>query len=211
MASNFYINGVLVESMYGAKGASTAAATNIKVNNVDLNQIVLALADGQTGPTSNVKSNGADLKTFFGIPLTSLPINGQTFTGSGSSATTNSTGTVNFSVNTSGWSVVTSGTNAPTVTQASGTNPTGATAIQITDTWKNASGDTSAGTVTNTASSKTTIPSTGTIGDTVSIGTSPSLPEHITTHSVTIVFYNAAGSSISTTTVTFVATATGAA
>ena len=79
MSSNFFINGVLVENMYGAKASSTSAATNIKVNGGDLNQIVLALADGQAGPTSNVESNGADLKTFFGIPITSLPINGGTY------------------------------------------------------------------------------------------------------------------------------------
>lgn len=210
MSSNFYIDGVLVETMYGAKGASTAAATGIKVNNVDLNQLVLALVDGQTGPTSGVESNSSDLKTFFGIPLTSLPINGQKFTGAGNSGTGSSSGTVYFSINTSGWEVVTEGTNQSTVTQASGSVPSGAVSIEITDTWQNASGDTSAGTVTNTASTKTTIPSSGGVGDTVSVSATPG-SDHQTTHTVQIVLYDSGGSAISTTTCTFVAVATGAA
>lgn len=199
MSTGFYIGGVLIENMYGAKGPSTAPETGIKVAGTDLNQLVLALADGQTGPTSGVQSAGHDMKTFFGIPATSLPINGGTYTTTltrdGSSG---ANAHVKFAISGSTWVLSSSGSGGtvdPGTNFASGSLPVGASTVEFT-----------------TASSTGTIQTLGTTGSAIAVSSNPSLDNYITVAGtigtgngsiqVTIVFKNSGGSTISTTTYT---------
>lgn len=162
---------------------------------------------GTVGPNTGYRlSNGADIATLWaakGTAQYSLPINGQTFTSTGATVGTGAcTATLDFEIATSGWTLVSSGTNATTKTLASGAVPSGAISVQITDTWLDATGDTDAGTTNNTCSTYTTIPSAGTIG--CSVIESHSSTSGQTTHRIVITMKNLSGAVISTTTTTFV-------
>lgn len=74
MTTGIKVNSVDLATIFGAKGAHTAAATGIESAGTDLNQILLALADGVAVGATGIKSNGADLNTFFGAPSSAGPV-----------------------------------------------------------------------------------------------------------------------------------------
>lgn len=160
---------------------------------------------GVKGPDCGYKQAGVDVSNLWakkGTAAYSLPLNGNTYTSAGSTLGTGAcVAELNFQINTSGWSLVASGTNATTTTLASGAMPSGAVSIQITDTWLNSAGDTDAGTTTNTCSTYTTIPLSGTVG--CSVIESHAATSGQTTHRIVITMKNASGAVISTTTTTF--------
>lgn len=83
MALSILRNGVPLDQLYGTKGASTAAATGCLQNGVDVNQYLLALADGKAlGFNSGLSKNGTDFSAIFGTPNTNTPLgmNGKTYT-----------------------------------------------------------------------------------------------------------------------------------
>lgn len=214
MSTGFYINGVLIETMYGPKGASTAAVTGIQINGVDLNQLVLALADGQTGPTSNVKSNGADLKTFFGIPLTSLPINGQTFAHS-YSIPAGGTGFTSIGFDITGgntWQVYAGDPSTARTVLSSGSIPAGAVSVMYAfGTYTIPANEIDAGgSTTNNAASATAVSSNPSAYYTTATwgGASGSRGR---SYPFTITFYNSSNSVISTTNITLVGETDGSA
>lgn len=208
MSSGIYIAGVLIETIYGAKGTHTAAATGIKSANTDINALIMALADGQAlGRNVGVETNNADLSSFFGVPLNTLPINGASYSAGAVTSSSSVTASLQFQIATSGWAVVQIEKGIST-TLASGSVPTGAVSCQYTDTWQNASGDTGAGTVTNQMSTYTTITGTNQL-IAVALSVAGGGGTKQSTHTEVISMKNSAGSVISTTTITFVVQVTG--
>jgi hypothetical protein len=193
MSTGIMVNGTDLANIFGAKGASTAAATGIKVNGTDLNQLLLAKADGQAiSYATGIKVNGTDLNAIFGAPITSLPINGQTFTSQPTFAGGISTSNLYFNTNNATWSVTGSYSNT------SGSIPSGATQCRVTVTY--VSGNTG-GSVTNPFSSMTALSST-TQSANVHLTSSQSSPVNAT-YSVKIEYANSSGTVISTTNCTF--------
>ncbi|MGF7229719.1 MAG: hypothetical protein ACQR33_07120 [Candidatus Saccharibacteria bacterium] len=174
--------------------------------------LVFGTAAAATGLLTKQSGNG-DLNTLFaakGTASYALPINGQTYTGYGHSGTTSSFGGIAFAASVSGYTVIKNGTNETTTTLASGSIPVGAVSCKIVDTWLNASGDTGVGNVSNNYASQTTLTGTA-LGVNVQVTATPSSPEHQSTHSEVITFYDASNAVISTTTITLVAQADGSA
>lgn len=208
--TNFLINGVDVGSYFGAKGASTAGATNFKRNGTDLNAILLALADGTNiGFNTNMKVNSNDLRNVFGQPIgnTPLPINGNTYT-SGYNIPSASTGfaTVGFRIVTGNtWQVWEANPTNGNIVVASGAVPSGAATVKFTfGTYSVLVGDIDAGgSVTNGASSATAISSNPTCNYTTSTAGSSS-GSRSRSYPFTIDFYNASSVDISTTNITLV-------
>lgn len=66
MASGIKSVGIDLDDIFSPKGTATAAATGIKVANVDINQRYLALSQGVSIPTTGIKVANADLNTIFG-------------------------------------------------------------------------------------------------------------------------------------------------
>lgn len=193
MTTGLLVNGVDVASIFAAKGPHTANATGWKSNGTDLNATLLALADGnEIGYNTGAESNGADFRTIFGVSPGSLPIQGQTFTSDPTFAGGVSTAILDFVTNNSGWSV--SGSYSDT----SGSVPSGATKCQVTVTYVSGNTGTS---ITNPLSSMTALTSTN---ETVQFHLSSAQSSPINaTYTITIVYQNSAGSTISTTTCTF--------
>lgn len=190
-------------------GTSKARATGIAKGaapGTDLNALYAPLIYGSSAAATGIQSQEADLNTLFaakGTAKYALPIDGQTFTSiDAAPAGGASTAHLNFQIGTSGWTVVATSAHGSPSTDASGPVPSGATSIQITDTWLNSPGDTNAGTTINTCTSYTTIPSTGTVGCEITEGSSATTGQ--TTHRLVITMKNAGGTVISTTTTTFV-------
>jgi len=198
MALSILRNGVPLDQLYGTKGASTAAATGCLQNGVDVNQYLLALADGKAlGFNAGLSKNGTDFSAIFGIPTgnTPLPINGGTYnavlTRNGSSG---ARCTITFTANASTWVLAPSGaagTISPSGNFASGSIPSGATSVSYT--WSNISGSVSPSNtpltaLTSSPSAIVQCTSAGTIGTSSGSAT------------LTIVFYNSGGTAISTTT-----------
>jgi len=98
-----------------------------------------------------------------------------------------------------------SGSPAPGV-QASGSVPNGAVSISLGLTYQGAAGDTGAGTISNNAASRTACANG--VSCIVAMTGTPNTQKQ-THYSVLITFYNSAGASISSTTVTFVASTSG--
>lgn len=211
MALNIMRNGTPLDVLYGTKGASTAAATGCMQNGVDVNQFLLALADGKAlGFNSGIAKNSADFSTIFGVPTgnTPLPINGNTYTAASSSGTGASSATLQFLLNSSGWQVNrTVSPNSGTGTLASGSIPTGAVNFQYVLTITSSTSGTSS---TNGAPSSTPITGTA-VGTTVTATSTPSTVENQIIATVQINFFNSSGVNISQTNITFNANATGAA
>lgn len=207
MTSGIKSAGVDLDSIFDPymSGTTKARATGVSVAGSDLNNRFAPLTYGSSAAATGIKSEGADLNTLFaayGTAHYSLPIDGNTYTSAGSTIGGGTcTAKLDFEINTSGWSLVASGTNATTTTLASGAMPSGAVSIQITDTWLNAAGDTDAGTTANTCSTYTTIPSTGTVG--CYVIESHASTSGQTTHRIVITMKNSSGTVISTTTTTF--------
>lgn len=201
MALSIMRNGVPLDQLFGAKGASTAAATGCMQNGTDVNQYILALADGKSlGFASGIAKNGSDFEAIFGIPNTNtpLPINGQTFTASSSSATGNSSASVTFGANNTSYEVVGTSTSGGSVPSASGSIPSGAVSMQISYSTVTSTG---AGSVINNASSTVTLTSSYT---TIVVGSSSTPPsgDNERKIAVTINFYNSSSTLISTTNIT---------
>lgn len=193
MTTGYLIDGVDLASIFAAKGATTAAATGYKTNGADLNTQLLALADGQAlGRNVGMTVNGTDLSAIFGVTGGTLPINGQTFVALPTQAGGTSTANLYFNCNNSTWSVTGSNSNT------SGSIPSGATKVGVTATYL--SGSTNS-TVTNNLPAYTTLTST-TESLNIHLTSSQSNPINAT-YSVTIIFQNSAGSTISTTTCRF--------
>ena len=208
MASGYAVASTDLDSIFGPKGANTAAATGIKVAGVDLNARYLRLADGiALTYATGIKVNGADLNTFFGAPATALPINGQTFNASATSGTGASSASYIFSASTSGWSVTGSSSGGGSVSPgASGAIPSGATQVQYTTSVASSAGTFSSSNTTTSGKQPLTTSQTVSAGAT---GTPSTVDSHIWLN-VTITFYNAANAAISTTNIQLRASAAGA-
>lgn len=173
--------------------------------------IVYGSAAAATGLLTKQPGN-ADINTLFAAYGTAnypLPINGATYSVFGTLVSNASSASIAFFASTSAYRVHTAASGSVPADVATGPIPAGAVSMQITDTWTNpGGGDTGSGTVTNSAASITSLTSSE-IGVSVSISATGSSPEHNTTHSEVITFYNASGSAISTTTITFSVAAAG--
>jgi hypothetical protein len=189
-------------------GTTKARAAGIAVAGSDTSNRFANIIYGSAAAATGIQSEGADINTLYakkGTASYALPIDGQTFVQSDAEpAGTTPSAILDFEIGASGWTVVGKSKAAGNTTKASGSVPSGAVSVQVTDTWLNAAGDTDAGTVVNTASAYTTIPGTGTVGCSVqeihgSTGTSGQ-----TTHRIVINMKSAGGTVISTTTCTFV-------
>lgn len=211
MGTGILRNGVDLLGVFGAKGASTAAATKILSNGTDLNQLLLARADGvDIGYNTGIYANGNDLRNIFGLPAgnTPLPINGNTYNAV-ASIPTGSTGSaaVGFRITTGNtWAVFTSVPGDTNHIRDSGAVPSGAVNIQVTfGTYTIPSGDADGlGTVTNPAASQVAVSSnpscfytTNTFGSAAG--------SHGRSYPVRIDFFNSSGVNISTTNITCVA------
>lgn len=122
MALGILRNGVPLDQLYGAKGASTAAATGLLQNGVDVNQYILALADGSPlGFNSGISKNGTDFSAIFGIPSGSspLPINGNSYS---ADSQIRGSASLTFNMNSDGtYSIVSFSAQTGTTTPSSGT------------------------------------------------------------------------------------------
>jgi hypothetical protein len=193
MSTGIYINGVLVENIYGTKGAHTASPTGIQSNGTDLNAFLLDIVDGQAlGRNVEVEANGTDLSAIFGVTPGALPIQGETFISTPTFAGGISTAILEFITNNATWSVTGSYSNT------SGSVPSGAAKCQVTVTYVTGNTGTA---ITNPLASMTTL--TGT-NDLVELHlTAPQSSPITATYSIMIVYENSAGSTISTTTCIF--------
>lgn len=189
-------------------GTTKARASGIDDAGTDTSDLYANIIYGSATAATGISSENADLNTLYaakGTASYALPINGQTFIAAGNAASGHAVrADVSFQINTSGWTVVLSGTGSSPVTKASGPMPSGASTIQITATWAHGSGDTDAGTVNNTCASYTAIPATGTVGCDVAESNEGSFAK--TTYTIVISMKSAGGNVISTTTCTFSAT-----
>lgn len=201
MTTGILSNSLDLSTIFGPKGSSTASATGIKVNGTDLNQILLAKADGVavTTPTG-IQVNGSDLINFFGAPATSLPINGGTYTTTLTrSGASGARASVKFIISGgSSWALASSGlagTADPGTNFASGSLPAGS--VNVMFTVANATG---------------TAQVLGTTGSQIAVSTNPTLESYVASagtigtangsNQVTVTFYNSGGTAISTTTYT---------
>lgn len=210
MALGIKRNGVPLDQLYGAKGASTAAATGCKQNGVDVNQYILALADGVAlGFNAGIAKAGTDFSAIFGRPSgnTPLPINGNTYTHVYTipSANTGFT-TIGFRiVSGTTWQVWYADPTTAATVITSGSVPSGSSTVKFTwGTYSVLVGDTDAGgSVTNGASSPTAISSNpSTNYTTATVGSSSGSRSR--SYPFTIDFYNASSVDISTTNITLV-------
>lgn len=208
-------NGVDIGSYFGAKGASTASSTGIESAGADLNQILLARADGiDIGFNIGILSNGNDLRNIFGAPTgnTPLPINGNTYThGYTIPSATNGFSTIGFRI-VSGitWQVWYADPTTSATVITSGSVPAGSSTVKFTwGTYSILPGDTdSGGTVTNGASSPTSVGSNPSTNYTTStVGSSSGSRSR--SYPFTIDFYNASSVDISTTNIALIATTEG--
>lgn len=210
MAIGIMRNGVPLDQLYAPKGTSTAAATGCMQNGVDVNQYILALADGHAlGFNAGIAKNGTDFSSFFGVPNgnTPLPINGNTYTHV-YTVPSASTGfaTIGFRiVSGTTWQVWYADPTTSATVITSGTVPSGSSTVKFT--WGTPSvlpGDTDAGgSVTNGASTATAISGNpGTNYTTATVGSSSGSRSR--SYPFTIDFYNASSVDISTTNITLV-------
>lgn len=210
MALSIMRNGVPLDQIYGTKGPSTAIATGLMQNGVDVNQSLLALADGKAlGFNSGYQRHSADFSTIFGIPNgnTPLPINGQTFTASSQSATGPSNSSATFNASTSGWLIFGTSSSGGLTPNASGSIPSGAVSVQYSYSITESAGS---GSVSNGASSITALSGAG-LNFNVLANSTPSTGDNYRYVALTINFFNGSGTNISTTNITLRAVATGSA
>lgn len=200
-------------------GTTPAPNTNITGAGAELStlfaNILYGTAAPATGITTMVSGVQVDLNTLYaakGTASYSLPIQGETFNqatviahaSSGSAALT-------FGVFSGNWSV--SGSGAGTLhpaagTQASGPVPSGATTVKYAAVLQSATGS-PASSVTNGAASATAISSNPTI--VVNQNGTGTGAGSTATYGMTVIFYNAGGTAISTTNFTFAVTYDGSA
>ena len=198
VVTGYQVGTVDIGSIFGAKGAHTAATTGVEVGGSDLNSLLLALADGTAVGATGYEVAGADLNTFFGAPASSLPIQGQNFNGTAHLAGSTFSCEVTFSATTSGWTVT---SNGGAVTLASGSLPSGAAQVQYVLTTVSGAPSLSNGSPSLTNLSGTALICTSSV-------TAPSSGPSVTgAAGVTINFANGSGTVISTTTCQFTTTA----
>lgn len=207
VTTGYYYNGTDIGTIFGAKGASTAAATGMKVNGTDLNALLLAHADGiDIGFNTGITVAGNDLRNIFASPQTALPINGQTFSAASQSGTVSTASSYTFTANTSGWAISGSSSSGGAVTPGtSGAIPSGATQVQYTTSVASSAGTNSTTNTTSAGRQPLTSTQTVTVGAT---GTPSTVDSHIWLN-VTITFYNASNAAISTTNIQMRASAVG--
>lgn len=194
----------------GTKAALTGYTVRIAGVDVDLRDLLAPIYLGTSAAPTNYKVNNADLNTIFakkGTAQYALPINGNSYSAAVFTTGAGKTAALSFNAATSGWTVQKNEAGT-TTTLASGSIPSGATKVKYTDTWLNAPGDTGTGSPSNGAAAFTTLTSTY-ISATDSIGVAGGGGTKQSTHSMNIQFQNAAGSVISNTTITFVVMADG--
>ena len=212
MATNIQVNNMDLLGIFGAKGTHTAAATGIESNSTDLNQLLLALADGTqlSGPIGvAATATNTDLYLIFGAPATSLPINGGAYNAAVSGGTVADNIGLQFNLPTSStWNLTVigntgTGTPSPSIgtSYASGSVPSGAVSVQYALTYQAATGDTGPSSVVNDASSFTTLAA--------NVLCSISLGGHSTggqqsTYVLVVEFKNSGGTVISTSTCTLI-------
>lgn len=210
MATNIQVNNMDLLGIFGAKGTHTAAATDIESNGTDLNQLLLALADGiQLSGPIGVESNNTDLYLIFGAPATSLPINGGTYNAAVSGGTSADNIGLQFNLPTSStWNLTVigntgTGTPSPSIgtSYASGSVPSGAVSVQYSLTYRAATGDTGPSSVVNDASSFTTLAAN--VLCSISLGGHNSGGQQ-STYVLVVEFKNSGGTVISTSTCTLI-------
>lgn len=209
MSTGILVNGLDLATIFGAKGSHTAATTGIEVNGTDLNQILMALADGvQLSNPIGIETAGVDLYSIFGAPSGVLPIQGVQLvsTNTVTSLLTSNESTLTFTCNSTTWSAAASGTSSGTNTLESipsggpfsGSVPSGATSVSFS---YSAGGGTGAPSVVNGASSFTALTGSPSIAFTNSRTGGTGSPSGVSYDwSLTISFQNSAGTVISTTT-----------
>lgn len=205
--TGYLINGQDIATWFGPKGASTAAATGFKVNGTDLNQLLMARADGvDIGFNTGLGVNGTDLRNYFGAPAgnTPLPINGKAYHVTGIFAAAGA-GSVTFQFQlvsgggtwvTNCARVGTTGGTPPQGTIDTGANPSGAAYVRFTPTYLASGGDTGpASSVNNSAPSMTAISNGLTLG--INLGGSGGAPTQ-STYNFKVEYMNSGGTVIST-------------
>lgn len=209
ITTGYFVNNIDIGTLFGPKGASTAATTGYEVNSVDICQLLLALEDGvDIGIDTGYKVNNVDLRHILGAPSGSspLPINGQFFAASAQSGTGGSSASIAFTTNASGWQVIRNvSPNSGSGVVTSGTIPSGATSVSFVLVINNQTVSTGS---TNTAPTQTSLSSNQTVA--VNASGSPSSPERVIDATATLKYYNASSAVISTTVISLEASATGA-
>lgn len=209
MNSGIASKGVDLDNIFDLYKAGTtkARAAGIDVAGSDTSNRYANIIYGSAAAATGIKSENADINAIYakkGTAAYNLPIDGQEFTQADAEPSgVSPSATLNFDIGVSGWSVTGTSKNSGSTVKASGNVPAGAVTVQITPTWLDATGDTDAGTVTNTAAAYTAIPSTGTVGCGIiethgSTGTTGQ-----TTYRIVIGMKSSDGTVISTTTCTF--------
>lgn len=195
MTTNILSNGSDLANIFAAKGATTAAATGIYSNGTDINQLLLAIADGvSVGFNTGIEVNGTDLSAIFGKLSGSLPINGQSINGTTTLAGSTYACGLQFSSTNSSWSVTTAA-GATTIT--SGSVPSGATTVQYGLTVTNGSPAT-----VNQATSFTALMGSA-LAASISVARLVGQPTVAAKATLTIQYKNSAGTVISSTSCTF--------
>ena len=155
-------------------------------------------------------ASGADFASLWaskGTANYALSINGNTYGSLSQSGTTASSSSTTFSCSNTSWTVRGISSSSGATPSASGAVPSGATAVQFTMTAVTSNGT---GNFTNGAPAKTNL-TAGLLSASVSANSTPSTGESDRFYNLQIVFYNSAGSAISTTTIQLRASAVGAA
>lgn len=157
---------------------------------------------GSPGPALGQRdSSGNDVGPQWaakGTAQYALSINGQTFSAAAASGTGACGASIQFNAATSGWSITGSSTSGGHVSTASGSLPVGAVSVQYSYSLTTSSG---AGSIGNNASTKTNLTSSAVDFIVSANSGSPQSGDNIRDTTVTIVFYNSAGSAVSTTTI----------
>lgn len=191
MASGFlFIDGRDPDNVFASGNAGITTKLKHASSGADLGSLY---ASGNSGITTGLKdAAGVDIGSVFGLPVGSLPIQGETFISVPTFAGGISTSILDFNCNNATWSVTGSYSNA------SGSIPSGATQCEVTPTYQFGSTGTS---ITNQMASFATLTTT-TYTCQLHLTSSQSSPINAT-YGMTVQFKNSAGSVISTTTFTF--------
>jgi hypothetical protein len=193
-------------------GTAKARAAGIDDAGNDTSNLYANIVYGSAAAATGIESESADLNTLYAAFGTAhysspLPINGSTYKSTSSSATANTSCSTTFSTTPSTWAVNGSSSGGGTVPSVvSGAVPSGAVSVMFTMTANTVLG---AGSTTNLAPTRTTL--SGTLGATVAATSVPTSGENERDYTLVINYYNAAGASISTTTIDLQAIATGTA
>lgn len=199
MASGFlFIDGRDPDAVFAAGNAGITTGLLHASTGVDLGSLY---ASGNSGITTGLHAaSGVDIGSIFAVPSTSLPINGGTYTTTLTrDGTAGARASVKFVISGGNtWALTSSGLAGqadPGTNFASGSLPAGSVNIMFT-----------------TANATGTAQTLGTTGSQMAVSSNPSLEAFVASAGtigtangsiqVTVVFYNGAGTAISTTTYT---------